>query len=335
MTSAAHDCVSFRFSTDNIPPEQRLSTVHEALDRSLGGRLTIRPFSDGPFCVEMTGHRLGRAGKRPDAQSGLSVIRMTSTMRCTIRRTPDSASVGQNVILHVHETGRRIVSQLGREGTVEAGGGLLVSAAYPSTQVIPDASRFVLIGVPHQLMKALAPALEDAFIRPLPPDTGVLRLLLRYLDVLEDGDALSTIELQRAVTTHIHDLCALAAGATRDAAEVANGRGLRAARLRAIKADIAQNLTSGDLSPAALALRQGVTPRYIHKLFESEGTTLSQFVLGQRLARVHRMLADPRYAHRTIGALAYDVGFADLSNFNRQFRRHFGMTPSELRAARY
>jgi AraC-like DNA-binding protein len=99
-------------------------------------------------------------------------------------------------------------------------------------------------------------------------------------------------------------------------------------------ADIAQNLTSGDVSPASLALRQGVTPRYIHKLLESEGTTLSRYVLGQRLARVRRMLADPRYAHRTIGALAYDVGFSDLSSFNRQFRRHFGATPSDVRAAR-
>lgn len=334
MVSAARDFTSFRFSTENMPPEQRLSTVREALDRSLGGQLTIRPFSDGPFCVDMMGLRLGRAGETSDAHTDLSVIRVASTMHCSVQRTPESASVGHNVILHILETGRRIVSQLGREGTVDPGGGLLVSNAYPSTQVIPNPSRFVLIGVPHQLMKALAPALEDAFVRPLPPDTGVLRLLLRYLDVLEDGDALRTVELQQAVATHVHDLCALAIGATRDAADVANGRGLRAARLRAIKADIAQNLTSGELSPAALALHQGVTPRYIHKLFESEGTTLSQFVVGQRLARVHRMLADPRWAHRTIGAIAYDAGFADLSNFNRHFRRHFGVTPSDVRAAR-
>ena len=44
------------------------------------------------------------------------------------------------------------------------------------------------------------------------------------------------------VVAHIYDLMAAAIGATRDAAEVAQGRGLRAARLQAIKEDIAGNL---------------------------------------------------------------------------------------------
>jgi AraC-like DNA-binding protein len=60
---------------------------------------------------------------------------------------------------------------------------------------------------------------------------------------------------------------------------------------------------------------------------------LSKFVLGQRLARVHRMLTDPRQADLTIGAIAYKAGFGDLSTFNREFRRHFGTTPSDVRAA--
>src|SRR5206468_1676096 len=97
-----------------------------------------------------------------------------------------------------------------------------------------------------------------------------------------------------------------AVGATHDAAEIAAGRGLRAARLRAIKADIELNL-EGDVSVAALAARHRVSPRYIRKLFEGEDMSLSQFVLGQRLARVHRMLADLRYADRTISDLAFRV----------------------------
>jgi AraC-like DNA-binding protein len=56
-------------------------------------------------------------------------------------------------------------------------------------------------------------------------------------------------------------------------------------------------------------------------------------VLGQRLAWVHRMLTDPRQTDLTIGAVAYNSGFGDLSTFNREFRRHFGTTPSDVRAA--
>jgi len=134
------------------------------------------------------------------------------------------------------------------------------------------------------------------------------------------------------VASHLTDLVALALGATGDSAEVARGRGLRAARLSAIKADIVANLAGPDLAIAAVAARHGVTPRYVGMLFESEGSSFTDFVLEQRLYRAHRMIADPRHADRMISAIAFASGFGDLSYFNRTFRRRFGMTPSEVRA---
>jgi AraC-like DNA-binding protein len=92
-------------------------------------------------------------------------------------------------------------------------------------------------------------------------------------------------------------------------------------------------LRDGDVSVTALAGRHRVSARYIQRLFESDGTTLSKFVLGQRLAQAYRMLADPRQGDRMIGTLAFEVGFGDLSTFNREFRRHYGATPSDVRAA--
>jgi len=170
-------------------------------------------------------------------------------------------------------------------------------------------------------------------MHPLSGDVSVVRLLVGYLKVLEQEQALGTPDLKRAVIAHIHDLAAVIVGAPRHTVEIAHRRGLGAARLRAVKADIAEKLAGGDVGAAALAVRQRVSPRYIHKLFESEGTTLSHYVLGQRLARVHRLLSDPSYAEHTIGGLAFQVGFGDLSTFNRAFRRHYGVTPSDVRAA--
>jgi AraC-like DNA-binding protein len=125
---------------------------------------------------------------------------------------------------------------------------------------------------------------------------------------------------------------ALAIGATRDAAAIAEGRGMRAARLRAIKADIAERLAQDDLTVAAVASRQRISGSYIRKLFESEGTSFSECVLSERLIRAHRMLTDPRFAGRSITSVAFDAGFGDVSYFNRSFRRRFGATPSEIRA---
>jgi AraC-like DNA-binding protein len=280
----------------------------------------------------MTGQMLGRV--QDQSSTGVCLLRMSVSGGGTALRTRELLSDGNdNVVLYVQESGRRIIGQLGRELTVEPCGGVLASNADASTIILPGATRLVGVGLPRKLMMTLAPGLEDAFIRPIPQDTGILGLLLSYLGILGDEKALRAAELRRAVATHIQDLCALAIGATRDATEIAKGRGLRAARLRAIKADIVRNLRDGDVSVTALATRHRVTVRYIQRLFESEGTTLSRYVLGQRLAQVHRMLVDPRCADRAISTIAYDVGFGDMSTFNREFRRLFGATPSEVRAA--
>jgi AraC-like DNA-binding protein len=74
-----------------------------------------------------------------------------------------------------------------------------------------------------------------------------------------------------------------------------------------------------------------VTPRYLHRLFEREGLTYTQFVLRHRLNRAYRMLRDRRLAMLTVSAIAYQAGFGDLSYFNRTFRRRYGCTPSAVR----
>ncbi len=86
------------------------------------------------------------------------------------------------------------------------------------------------------------------------------------------------------------------------------------------------------LSLGALAARHAISPVYIRKLFEGENTSFTQFVLDERLARVHTMLTDPRLDNRAIGGLALEAGFNDVSYFNRAFRRRYGASPSDVRA---
>ncbi len=105
------------------------------------------------------------------------------------------------------------------------------------------------------------------------------------------------------------------------------------ARLDAITADIIENLGRSDLTIDVVAERHHVTPRYIRMLFEKKGLTFSEFVLGERLARVHHVLIDPGFADRPISDIAFAAGFGDLSYFNRTFRRRYGATPSDVREA--
>src|SRR3546814_20210977 len=100
--------------------------------------------------------------------------------------------------------------------------------------------------------------------------------------------------------------------------------GVKAARLRAIKADIAVHLCDPRLDIAGVAARMGISPRYVRRLFQEETGSFSAYVLDERLDRAHRLLLHPGLVPRTIAAIAYACGFGDLSYFNRTFRRRFG-----------
>jgi AraC-like DNA-binding protein len=141
------------------------------------------------------------------------------------------------------------------------------------------------------------------------------------------------VSLRTLVVTHVHDLVALVLGAPGDVAEAASGRGLRAARLHAIKTEIRASLGEQSLSLTTIAARHRITPRYVPALFADEGATFSQFLLEERLARVHRMLRHPLQMPRSMSDIAYEAGFGDLSHFNRAFRRRYGATRSDVRAA--
>jgi AraC-like DNA-binding protein len=330
MVDTVADFVPRRFSTRDFDPKERLHACYEAFGTSAARRCCR--LSDPSRHLEMTIWDLGR-NTSSTSRTGACVQRVVHTAGYTAQRTSELLNDGNDDIsLNIQETGHCVVSQRDRQAVVETGGGFCTSNADVSTVVFSGAARFTSIGLPRKLMMAMVPGVEDALARALPPDTGILRLLARYLDVIDDEHGLTTPELRHAAATHVHDLCALAIGATRDAADIAKGRGLRVARLRALKADIVENLASGTISSSALAKRHGVTPRYIRKLFEGEGISLSRFVLHQRLALVHRLLTDPRHNRSTISGLAFDAGFGDLSTFNREFRRYYGATPSDVRA---
>jgi AraC-like DNA-binding protein len=192
---------------------------------------------------------------------------------------------------------------------------------------------FLNIALPRRTLSDMVPGLEDAFLRHIPGRSEAMRLLTSYVRLLDGEVTLTTPEVRRSFVDHVYDLAALAIGASRDAAEAAKNGGLRAARLHAIKTDLLTNLSRHDLTLAEIALRQGVSPRYVQMLFESDGLTFSQFLLDRRLARAHHMLSDPRFAGRAISAIAYASGFGDLSNFNRAFRRRYGESPSDVRTS--
>jgi AraC family transcriptional regulator len=81
----------------------------------------------------------------------------------------------------------------------------------------------------------------------------------------------------------------------------------------------------------AAARFAGLSAFYFLRLFNRViGVTPHQYLVHCRLKRAARLLAEPA---PSITAIAYDVGFGDLSNFVRSFRRAAGVSPRGFRKA--
>jgi AraC-like DNA-binding protein len=314
------DCAVIRFSTEDFAPKERIGALHDIFGRNLQN-VHVEPRAGDSFYAAVTLRRT----------AGLSLY--TASRSAAVYRRSRDLIEHDDVVMIAGFTSSYEVHHLGRTLRMGRGEATILTGAEPASFGGPDQNSVHLLRVPVRLLSPLVADLEGAYGRTIPADNPALRLLVAYFGILDEAETFAVPDLRRQAVTHIHDLIALAIGATRDAAETAKCRGASAARLRAIKHDIADRLGDRDLSATAIAARHGIKPRYVQRLFESAGTTLTDYVLTQRLAFARRLLSDPLRAGVKIATIALDAGFGDLSYFNRTFRRRFGVAPSELRAA--
>jgi AraC-like DNA-binding protein len=318
MTSSVDDPPVFSFSTDAFAEHERLSAWREVVGRTIIS-LDIEPRNAGGFRSKATVCQM----------PGLGVVFVDSVaMHMT---HPRELIKDDNLSFMAAPTCRWSASQAGRDPVCMPGEGMLMNNAEVGSISLASDARFTSFSMPRTALAPLISDLDAAIARPIRADNAAMKLLVSYLEDARDAGALKTPRLSELAVTHVYDLVAMAIGATGDAAEVAQGRGVRAGRLHAAKAFIARQLARQDLSAATVAAHLAVTPRYIHMLFENENLSFSEFVIAQRLRHAHSMLTNSLFNDRTISAVAFQAGFNDLSHFNRTFRRHFGATPSEVR----
>ncbi|HTK80496.1 MAG TPA: AraC family transcriptional regulator [Rhizomicrobium sp.] len=307
----------FRFSTEGVPPHFRVSVLNRKLANGiLGSR--VSELDDRPLESLVVECSL----------PGLSVHWATTSPLRTTRAGPPAAANGSDCIFFAAVDAPRVSKQLRQEHSLATGEGIFVGSPGDADTIYPHASKQLSLVVPRN---ALDPWLQDDsthFVQRVRCNSSAMQLLVSYLDVLKETGIPPV--LQQSVVTHVHDLLAVTLGATKDGVELARTRGVRAARLHAIKKDVMRRL-DGNLSIGAIAAQHRLTPRQVQRLFEDTGTTFTVFVREQRLLRARAMLTSPRFDHRRIGEIAFEVGFNDLSYFIRAFVRRFGMTPGDAR----
>jgi AraC-like DNA-binding protein len=314
------DFSTVRYSAADLPEKDRIAKWREHYAR-VAMKTDIEPAQETSFEYAITVRAL----------PGVQLVSAVMSPFRVVRTRELLADGNDNLALFVNQSGAFTASARGCEVALREGDAVLISSGHVSTFERHSHGSSLSFWIPRSILSSIVVDVENAMMQLVPREAGELKLLTGYAAPLLDEIDLATPEFRRVAVNHMHDLVGLALGATRDAAGVAAVRGLPAARLRLAKAHIMENSHRRELSVGAVATHLGLTPRNLQRLFENDGTTFSEFLLGQRLSRAHRMLTEPRLAQCAIGAIAYDSGFGDLSYFNRSFKQRFGATPREVR----
>jgi AraC-like DNA-binding protein len=165
---------------------------------------------------------------------------------------------------------------------------------------------------------------------PLPASAGASRILRSFLcgigRELEDGNVgEGSVDLGDCLLTMIRGIYQ---GPT---ARGRNPRPPAPVLLSEVKGFIVANLTDAALRPEVIARAHFISTRYLHKLFESESATVSQWIREQRLERCRRDLEDWTLRAHTVSEIGSRWGLRDASHFSHAFRARYGCSPQQAR----
>lgn len=226
-------------------------------------------------------------------------------------------------------SGGQRIAQGGHEVELQAGEMSVWDATRPAQFNSVGPVRQVSVLIPHKKLKLYSHNIEAVCAQRINGRSGLGLLLASHLQALTEvlpgadsatqtGAAQATIELVSA---------AIRPDRAREFKST-----LHQTMYRRTQEYIINNLRDPYLSPRAIADAFRITPRYLHKVFEGTGCTVSEWILNRRLEACRTSLSDPALKHMTITEIAFNWGFSNAAYFSRTFRQRYDITPSEAKA---
>jgi AraC-like DNA-binding protein len=231
--------------------------------------------------------------------------------------------------------GGQSISHCGGEALVGAGDLLLYDTSHPwDARVFPEdggAVEGIIVNLPRTAFPLPAAKVDRLLAVPLPGGTGMGALLSQFLTGMvaesascrpQDAVRLGavTVDLITAFLAHHAD--------TEDAVPPESRQ---QALMVSIHSFIERNLGDPQLSPAAVAAAHPISVRYLHRLFQRQGISVSAWIRQRRLERCRRELGDPLLAELPIRAIAARWGWRRPEEFSKAFRVAYGTTPRDYR----
>jgi AraC-like DNA-binding protein len=210
------------------------------------------------------------------------------------------------------------------------GDAVLMQIAEPGLLGAKTRFSYVAMMIPAVEIRSRMPSLEGFRARISKSAEG-LQLLRSYVQALETGKRVLGHQTQDAIQRHLFDLAAIACETNVKLGE-SSLSSVAAARLCAIQEFARIHFEEPHFSVLAVAEALRISPRYVQKLFQSTGKTFTGYVNELRLERAFALLCETAATRKRISEIALQVGFSDLSYFDRSFRRRYGTSPSDIQS---
>lgn len=163
------------------------------------------------------------------------------------------------------------------------------------------------------------------------PARGMAAVLRSHMRAtIDEAPRLSTAE-RHAATTAAADMALAMLRATRfgigDAEQFVDGF------YRAAQRVIARRCADPDLTPDRVTAILGCSRASLYRVFARHDESIAAAIWSARIERAWHLLTSAEGAGMMISNIAADCGFREVPTFTRMFRRRYGMTPREARAA--
>ncbi|WP_371668657.1 helix-turn-helix domain-containing protein [Streptomyces sp. NBC_00289] len=217
-----------------------------------------------------------------------------------------------------------------REVTVGPGDICFYDADRPPALDAPEHVRLKVFLVPREALGLEERDLRRVMAAPVGRSSRLGTLLSPFLSELADTVSSSRPPVAELLAWNAVNL--LATLATGHLGKDATGTPrVHSPLVSRIQRYIDLHLADPDLSPEAIAAAQHISVRYLHRLFQDEGTTVGRWIQRRRLEECRRDLLYRVRDRQTIAAVAGRWGFLSATHFSRVFRAAYGMSPSEWR----
>jgi AraC-like DNA-binding protein len=308
----------------DVPPSRRVETWLSVVCDTLGP-LDVKMDRDIPLHGRIEVAQLGPLGVGAvHTSTPHSVYR---TPRLIRRHDPEL----YRVVLAV--SGTVLLRQDGREARLRSGDLTIYDFSRPYELVYDSAVQLAVFSFARDLLAAPTDSVRRLTAVPISGCEGTAALTVPLLRrVAQDVDTYQPSSAAR-LSTVVMDLLAttVAERASQVAALTPEIR--ERVLLRRVHEFVEQHLGDATLNPGAVAAANHVSLRHLHRLFESQDTTVAAWIRHRRLERCRRDLADPALFDRSVSTIAARWGLPDPAHFSRLFRRAYGMPPAEYRRA--